>query len=100
MLGGDAVVICALQPHPALQPLLPRDSEAKASFVQEMSLLKTLTHPNVLKFLGLYNKERNVSATQGVPRMSDRLLPFLIAYVTVFATPSYTSSQSTLIMGR
>lgn len=37
-----------------------RDPEAKASFVQEMSLLKTLTHPNVLKFLGLYNKDGNV----------------------------------------
>jgi serine/threonine protein kinase len=36
------------------------DPQARASFVAEMSLLKSLRHDNVLRFVGIFCKEDKV----------------------------------------
>ncbi|EDQ92276.1 kinase domain-containing protein [Monosiga brevicollis MX1] len=43
-----------------LKELTRSDPEAQAKFVQEMSLLKSLSHPNLVKFIGLFYREERL----------------------------------------
>eukprot|EP01137_Pigoraptor_chileana_P003605 Opistho-2@43984 len=43
-----------------LKELKSYDKEARVSFLKEVSLLKTLLHPNILEFIGVFVKDRKL----------------------------------------
>eukprot|EP00049_Salpingoeca_infusionum_P026870 m.28581 g.28581 ORF g.28581 m.28581 type:complete len:798 (-) comp9052_c0_seq3:2918-5311(-) len=44
-----------------VKELIRSDPEAQAGFVAEMNLLKSLNHPNVLKFIGLFFRDKTIN---------------------------------------